>query len=101
MELFFADLQKQRSHCNEEDYGGPEALSEIETQHIIQNFRANAPIIGAIDMHSYGDLILRPWGESNETAPDESFHRDVGRSMVDLIKDVSHMTGSHDRVTCI
>ena len=45
-----------------EDYSGPFPLSEPETQHIVNYFRENAPIIGVIDWHSYGELILRPWG---------------------------------------
>ena len=67
----------------------------METQNIIKNFRANAPIIGSIDMHSYGELILRPWGEKNETAPDDAFHRSVGSAMVDFIRDVSLFSQSH------
>ncbi len=80
--------QQSKSHCQDEDYGGPTALSEKETQNIVRNFRANGPIIGSIDMHSYGQLILRPWGESNETAPDDAFHRRVGSSMVQFIREV-------------
>ena len=48
-----------------EDYSGPYPLSEPETQHIVNYFRQNAPIIGVIDWHSYGELILRPWGKSS------------------------------------
>lgn len=76
-------------YCQHEDYGGPHALSEVETQNIVNNFRANAPIIGSIDMHSYGELILRPWGMNNETSPDDAFHRRVGSTMVKFIQDVS------------
>ena len=50
-----------------EDYSGPYPLSEPETQHIVDYFRQNAPIIGVIDWHSYGELILRPWGTPSST----------------------------------
>ena len=26
--------------------------------------RQNGPIVGAIDLHAYGELVLRPWGRS-------------------------------------
>ena len=81
-----------------EDYGGPEAMSELETQHIINNFRNNAPIVGALDFHSYGQLILRPWGMSNESAEHDSIHSAIGSKMVELIKKVSVTTGNHVRV---
>lgn len=82
-----------------EDYGGPFAKSELETRHIMKNYRANAPILGSLDVHSYGQLLLRPWGHTNVTAPDDKYHADIGRQMVQLIKKVSHMMShvkSHD-----
>ena len=45
-----------------EDYRGAAQGSELEAQHIMAYFKQNAPIVGAVDMHSYGQLILRPWG---------------------------------------
>lgn len=74
-----------------EDYGGPRAMSEMETQHIINNFRRNAPIIGSLDVHSYGQLILRPWGMSNESSEHDSLHKNIGKKMAELMKDVSPM----------
>lgn len=93
-----------KENCNAEDYGGPHAISELETRHIIDNFQHNAPIIGSIDFHSYGELILRPWGMENSTAPDEEFHREIGRTMVRSIEEV-HGTmytseHSHDLYYC-
>ena len=72
-----------------EDYGGPHAISEAETQHIIKNFRENAPIIGSLDFHSYGQLILRPYGMTNKTAEHDSLHREIGSKMVQIIRNVS------------
>lgn len=69
-----------------EDYPGPKALSELETQHIVNFFRQNAPIVGAIDWHSYGQLILRPWGYTNATAPDEEWHKKLSTEMANIIK---------------
>ncbi len=84
-----APTHTQKKDTCAEDYGGPGPKSELETQHIIKNFRNNAPIIGSIDFHSYGELILRPYGKSNETIEYDGFHRRVGAEMVDIIKKVS------------
>ena len=54
--------KNKRVECSE-DYGGPSPGSELETQHIMNYWRANGPMVGAIDWHSYGKLILHPWGE--------------------------------------
>lgn len=43
-------------------YAGPSAQSELEVQAITAYILANRPIYGAIDFHSYGQLILYPHG---------------------------------------
>ena len=86
-----SSLSSQKSTSCVDDYGGPEALSELETQHIVNYFRENAPILGSIDFHSYGQLLLRPYGHTNATSPDEEFHKTLGAEMKDIIKEVSHV----------
>jgi len=54
-----------------ETYMGLSAGSEVEVQNAISYFRSVAPILGAIDWHSYSELILRPWGDTEVDAPDE------------------------------
>lgn len=83
---------KHKENCRAEDYGGPYPISELETQHIISNFRRNSPIIGSIDFHSYGQLILRPWGMANISIPDERFYRTMTNDMVWAIKNVHDVT---------
>ncbi len=51
-------------------------------------FRSNAPIVGSIDWHSYSQLILRPYGYTNASAPDESFMRSISNGMADKIHSV-------------
>ncbi len=75
-----------------EDYPGHGPLSEHETQAIVKFFRGNAPIIGSIDWHSYGQLLLRPYGYSNASAPDESFLVGLSNGIKSAIFDVH---GSH------
>jgi len=71
-----------------EDFGGPEAQSEKESKNIVTYFRANAPIVGSIDWHSYGQLLLRPYGYTNQSAPDEQFLKSMSTNMAALSKKV-------------
>jgi hypothetical protein len=60
---------------------GASVASEPETQHTSDYFKAHAPIYGAIDWHSYSQLILRPWGWTSADAPDERLLKTVGDEM--------------------
>jgi hypothetical protein len=44
--------------------------------------------VGAIDWHSYGQLILRPWGYSNATAPEDAWLKELSTEMANIIKQV-------------
>lgn len=46
-----------------EDYRGLAPASEKEVNNIMAYFKLHTPIVGAIDIHSYGQLVLRPYGE--------------------------------------
>ncbi|XP_065890606.1 carboxypeptidase B-like [Dysidea avara] len=70
--------------CSETYHGtGPE--SEPETQNTANYFRSNDVILGAIDWHSYSQLILRPYGWTSEDAPDEAQLKAIGDGMSDRI----------------
>ncbi|XP_062502923.1 carboxypeptidase B-like [Corticium candelabrum] len=64
-----------------ETYHGHSAESEPETHVVCSFFRDNGPIIGAIDWHSYSQLILRPYGWTSEDSPDESLLKELGDGM--------------------
>jgi murein tripeptide amidase MpaA len=59
-------------------YRGPSVMSEPETAATVQFFADNAPIIGALDFHSYTQLVLRPYGYTREDPPDEDFLKFLG-----------------------
>ncbi|XP_065196663.1 carboxypeptidase B-like [Sycon ciliatum] len=89
------------SHWNEggsssnpcsETYHGPGPASEPETQNTQNYFRENFPIVGAIDWHSYSQLILRPWGYTSQDSPDESRLSSLGSTMRSLILSVHGMS---------
>jgi carboxypeptidase T len=75
-----------------EDYHGTSAFSEPETQ-TIRNFiegRAvsNNPITRLLDYHSYSQLILYPWGDTPDPAPDAALFKQIAEEMRDRIKAV-------------
>jgi len=76
------------SPCSD-TYMGSAANSEIETKNTINYFTSIAPVIGAIDWHSYSQLILRPYGWTRNDSPDEAFLKRVGDGMRDVIRSVS------------
>ena len=73
-----------------ENYGGPSVHSEPETQNVIDYFRSHAPIIGAIDWHSHGQLVLRPWGWSSKSVKDEERLKQLGHEMAEKMYQVSN-----------
>ena len=52
-------------------YCGPKAFSEPESQHIKRFMEARRNIRTHISYHTYGSLILYPWGGSDENVADE------------------------------
>ncbi|KAJ3085095.1 hypothetical protein HK102_000323 [Quaeritorhiza haematococci] len=70
-----------------ETYHGPSPGSEPEVQ-ALRNFfllQNHTRLIGAIDFHSYSQLILRPYGWTTRPAPDEKLARKAADTMRDLI----------------
>jgi murein tripeptide amidase MpaA len=72
-----------------ETYHGPGSASEPETQNTQNYFKANAPIIAAIDWHSYSQLILRPYGWTNASAPNEGRMKSIGDTMGNLMYEIN------------
>eukprot|EP00118_Oscarella_pearsei_P024469 m.306135 g.306135 ORF g.306135 m.306135 type:complete len:430 (+) comp40995_c0_seq1:1471-2760(+) len=64
-----------------ETYHGPSSASEPETQVTSNYFMETGEIIGAIDWHSYSQLILRPYGWTSADSPDEPWLRALGDGM--------------------
>lgn len=80
-----------------EDYMGSGAASEPETVASVNYFRASAPAIAAIDFHSYSQLILRPWGDTNVNCQDEAYLSTIGNAMRDIIKKISGMVYTSEK----
>ncbi|KAG0363765.1 hypothetical protein BG005_006976 [Podila minutissima] len=74
-----------------ETYRGPSAASEPEVRALTQFFSAQKRVVGAIDFHTYSQMVLRPKGWSTEEAPHEKEHKYVGDKIVEAIKVVHGM----------
>lgn len=68
-----------------ETYRGPSALSEPESKCISDYLLRHPQIKAGYDVHSYSQLMLRPWGKSNTPAPDEPRLQALGKKMSDAI----------------
>jgi len=62
-------------------YMGTAAASEIEVQITQDYFKSIPPVLGAIDWHSYSQLILRPYGWTQSNSPDEARLKQIGDTM--------------------
>lgn len=88
------DIQWSRggssSFPSSETYRGPSAASEPETkamQAYIGRLKERA-VVGW-DLHSYGQLIMRPYGNSMDDHPTEPWNKKLGDGMRDVIAEAS------------
>ncbi len=71
-----------------ETYRGPAPFSEPET-YALSRWMMSLPTLRAhIDIHSYSQLILYPWGFTNELPPFNSVFARVGQAMQSAIQSV-------------
>lgn len=75
-----------------EIYRGPAAFSEPETQELRDFFIAHPNIRAQLDIHSYSQLILWPWGSTPALSPDDNVYREVGFGMQAEIAAVHGLT---------
>jgi murein tripeptide amidase MpaA len=69
-------------------YRGTAPFSEPETQVLRDFFIAHPNIRAALDIHSFSQLILWPWGYTSDLCPDNAEFAEVGLAMQELIYDV-------------
>ncbi|KAJ3174804.1 hypothetical protein HDU87_006920 [Geranomyces variabilis] len=72
-------------------YMGPSAASEPETQAVSAFFLSFPNLVGAIDFHSYSQLVLRPYGWTFAPAPDETLNKQAGDGIAATILSVNQM----------
>ena len=77
------------SNGADDDYRGPLAFSEPETQNI-RDFILNHPNIKAyIDYHSYSQLLMWPWGYTPNLSPDDAKFAAIGNFAERLLSSVN------------
>ena len=70
-----------------EIYRGPSAFSEPETQ-AVRDFLQAHPPVALISYHSFSQLILYPWGHTNNPAPQRGLLDSLAVAMANRIRDV-------------
>lgn len=71
-----------------EIYRGPYPFSEPETSALRDLFLIHPNTRAQLDIHSYGQLILWPWGHTPIVSPDEASYQAIGAAMQQEILDV-------------
>jgi len=69
-------------------YCGPSAFSEPESSSVSNYLSSLSNVIGAIDFHSYSQLILRPYGWTTSNCPDEQSLKIIGEGVRYSISEV-------------
>jgi murein tripeptide amidase MpaA len=64
-----------------ENYMGPSAASEPEVKAMMKAYSSGSDMIAAVDIHSFSQLILRPYGWTENRAPDEAALTKIGEVM--------------------
>ena len=62
-------------------YRGPSGGSEVEVRSLLDLEVNHRNIRGVIDHHSYGEMILYPWGYTQEPSPDKDLLVDIGTKL--------------------
>lgn len=68
-----------------EDYHGTSPFSEPETATLRDFITGEPNLVAHIDFHSYSQLILRPWGFTYDSPPDEPVLAMLGQDMSDAM----------------
>lgn len=69
-------------------YRGTAPFSEPETQHISALAASRPNLAAQIDLHSYGQLILAPWGYTIDLPPDHPTFQQLGGQIQQIIQSV-------------
>ncbi len=65
-------------------YRGPHAFSEPETR-ALRDLITREPVVAHIDFHSFGQMVLYPWGYTKKPSPDRDRFAALGDAMASAI----------------
>lgn len=69
-------------------YRGPFPFSEPEIDNVRNLIISNPRVRTHIDIHSYGQMILAPWGYTSDLPPEHETYQALGAQMRQLILDI-------------
>lgn len=64
----------------DQTYRGSEPFSEPETQNV-RELLLKRNVTSVVTNHTYSELVLRPWGDTRDSTPDERILRSLGGEM--------------------
>jgi len=83
---------------SDDTFMGPSAASEPEVQALMAAYTATPNIILACDFHSFSQLILRPYGWTQDNSPDDDAFTSLGASIQSAIATVSSDQYVNERI---
>jgi carboxypeptidase T len=90
------DFSATSDDPDDDTYRGPSGASEIETKSLLNLELGNKNIKGIIDHHSYGNMILYPWGHTHDEAPNAAMYKELGKGMAKAMKEPYKVMQSAD-----
>jgi len=79
-------------------YMGPSAGSEPEVKAVMAAYAATPNMIAAVDFHSYSELILRPYGWTDGTSPDDATFAQLGVQIQSAIQSKGENAYTNERI---
>lgn len=76
----------------DQTYRGPAPQSEPETQNV-QDLILSTGATAIITNHTYSRLVLRPWGDTRDDAPDEAYLKSLGARMAKAMGGYQNIKG--------
>ena len=68
-------------NSDSDTYRGPEEFSEPETQ-AVRDFTIDHEILIALNYHTFGNLLIHPWGYNDQPTSEDSIFKAIGNSMI-------------------
>ncbi len=75
------DFSATSDNPRSDTYRGPFGGSEAEVKALLDLELNHPNIKGVIDYHSYGDVILYPFGHTTKPSPNEALYKEIGKQM--------------------
>lgn len=77
----WSDSEGASDNPRDDTYRGPSAASEPEVQALMKSFQSTKNILAAVDFHSYGELIMRPYSHAKKVSVDDAQFLELHQKM--------------------